>query len=56
MTVAMDTPSKTDEEAETSRRAGEGVDEGQPPPHPPDKAYPSRRFTGRESPTPSGVK
>jgi len=39
-TVGIDTPSKTDEEAETSRRAEEGVDEGQPPPHPPDKTYP----------------
>ena len=37
-TVGIDTPSKTDEEAET--RAEEGVDEGQPPPHPPDKTYP----------------
>jgi len=40
LTVGMDTPSKTDEEVETSRRAEEGVDEGQPPPHPPDKTYP----------------
>jgi len=49
LTVGMDTPSKTDEEAETSRRAEEGIDEGQPPlrlgvrlirPHPPDKTYP----------------
>ena len=40
LTVGMDTPSKTDEEAETSRRAEERIDEGQPPPHPPDKAYP----------------
>jgi len=36
----MDTPSKPDEEAEMSRRAEEGIDEGQPPPHPPDKTYP----------------
>jgi len=35
----MDPRSKTDEEAETSRRAEEGIDEGQPPPHPPDKTY-----------------
>jgi len=40
LTVGMDTPSKPDEEAETSRRAEEGIDEGQPPPHPPDKTYP----------------
>ena len=40
MTVGMDTPRKTDEEAETSRRPEEGIDEGQPPPHPPDKTYP----------------
>jgi len=40
LTVGMDTPRKTDEEAETSRRAEEGIDEGQPPPHPPDKTYP----------------
>jgi len=38
--VGMDTPSKTDEEAETSRRGEEGIDEGQLPPHPPDKTYP----------------
>jgi len=36
----MDTPGRPDEEAETSRRAEEGIDEGQPPPHPPDKTYP----------------
>jgi len=40
LTVGMDTPSKTDEEAETSCRAEEGIHEGQPPPHPPDKTYP----------------
>jgi len=40
LTVGMDTPTKTDEEAETSRRAEEGIDEGQSPPHPPDKTYP----------------
>ena len=40
LTVGMKLPSKTDEEAETSRRAEEGIDEGQPPPHPPDKTYP----------------
>jgi len=36
----MDALGKPDEEAETSRRAEEGIDEGQPPPHPPDKTYP----------------
>jgi len=40
LTVGMDPPSKTDEEAETNRRAEKGIDEGQPPPHPPDKTYP----------------
>jgi len=40
LTVGMDTPSKTDEEAETSRRAEEGIDEGQPPPHLLNKTYP----------------
>jgi len=40
LTVGMDTPCKPDEEAETSRRAEEGIDEGQPPPQPPDKMYP----------------
>jgi len=40
LTVGLDTPSKTDEEAETSRRAEEGIDEGQPPRHPPNKTYP----------------
>ena len=39
-TIGMDTPGKPDEEAETSRRAEEGIDEGQPPPRPPDKTYP----------------
>jgi len=40
LTIGMDTPGKPDEEAETSRRAEEGTDEGQPPPHPPDTTYP----------------
>jgi len=40
LTVGMVTPRNTDEEAETSRRAEEGIDEGQPPPHPPDETYP----------------
>ena len=40
MKIGMDTLGKPDEEAETSRRAEEGIDEGQPPPHPPDKSYP----------------
>jgi len=39
LTVGMDPPSKTDEEAETSRRAEEGIDEGQLPPHPLNKTY-----------------
>jgi len=40
LTIGMDTLGKPDEEAETSRRAEKGIDEGQPPPHPPDKTYP----------------
>jgi len=40
LTIGMDTLGKPDEEAETSRRAQEGIDEGQPPPHPPDRTYP----------------
>jgi len=40
LTVGMDTPSKMNEEAETSRRAEEGIDKRQPPPHPPDKTHP----------------
>ena len=40
MTIGTDTPGEPDEEAETSRREEEGIDEGQPPPHPPDKTYP----------------
>jgi len=38
--IGVDTPDKPDEEAETSRRAEEGIDEGQPPPHLPDETYP----------------
>jgi len=44
LTIGMDTPRKPDEEAETSRRAEEGIDAGQPPPHPPDKTYPKPEF------------
>jgi len=40
LTIGMDTPGEPDEEVETSRRAEEGIDEGQPPPHPPDKTDP----------------
>ena len=40
LTVGMDPPRKTDEGAESSRRAEEGIDGGQPPPHPPEKTYP----------------
>jgi len=52
LTIGMDTLGKPDEESETSRRAEEGIDEGQPPPHPPDERTPIRRSTGRVSPTP----
>jgi len=31
---------KPDEEVKTGRQAEEGIDEGQPPPHPPDKTCP----------------
>jgi len=44
LTIGPDTPGAPDEEAKTSRRAGEGIDEGQPPSHPPDKKYPRREF------------
>jgi len=40
LSIGMDTPGKPDEEAETSSRAEEGIDEGQAPPHPPDKTNP----------------
>jgi len=40
LTIGMDTPGKSDEEAETNRRAEEGIDEGHPPPYPTDKTYP----------------
>jgi len=40
LTVGPDTLGKPDEEAETNRRGEEGIDEGQPPSHPPDKTYP----------------
>ena len=35
LTIGPDTIGKPDEEAKTSRRAEEGIEEGQPPPHPP---------------------
>jgi len=38
--IGLDTLGKPDEDAEASRRAEEGIDEGQPPPHPPEKTYP----------------
>jgi len=41
LTIALDTLCKPDEEAETSRRAEEGIDVGQPPPHPSYKTYPN---------------
>jgi len=39
LTIGPDTIGKPDEEAKTSRRAEEGIEEGQPPPHPPSKTY-----------------
>ena len=40
LTIGPDTLGKPDEEAKTSRLAEEGIDEGEPPPHPPEKTYP----------------
>jgi len=40
LTIGPDTLGKPDEEAKTSRREEEGIDGGQPPPHPPDMTYP----------------
>jgi len=37
LTVGVDTRGKPDEEVKTGHQAEEGIDEGQPPPHPPDK-------------------
>jgi len=39
-TMGADPRDKTDEEVKTRRQAEEGIDEGQPPPHPPDKTCP----------------
>jgi len=44
LTIGADALGKPDEEEETSRRAEEGIDEGQLPPHPPDKMYPKPEF------------
>jgi len=49
--IGPDTLGKPDKEAETSRREEEGIDEGQPPPHPPDKTYPNPEVHWRMSPT-----
>ena len=51
MMIGPDTLGKPDKEAETSRREEEGIDEGQPPPHPPDKTYPNPEVHWRMSPT-----
>ena len=40
LTIGQDTLGKPDEKAETNRRAEEGIDEGQTPPHQPEKTYP----------------
>jgi len=40
LTVGADPRDKADEESKTGRQAEERTDEGQPPPHPPDKTYP----------------
>jgi len=40
LTIGPDTLGKPDEESETNRRAEAGIDQGQLPPHPPDKTYP----------------
>ena len=39
LTMGVDPRDKPDEEVKTGRQAEEGIDEGQPPPHPPDKTY-----------------
>jgi len=38
--MGADARDKPDEEVKTGRQAEEGIDEGQPPPHPSDKTYP----------------
>jgi len=40
LTMGADPRDKPDEEFKTGRQAEERIDEGQPPPHPPDKTYP----------------
>jgi len=40
LTMGVDPRDKPDEEFKTSRQAEEGIYEGQPPTHPPDKTYP----------------
>ena len=40
LTIGVDTRGKTDGEDTPSYRTEEGIDAGQPPPHPPDKTYP----------------
>jgi len=40
LTIRADPRDKPDEEVKTGQQAEEGIDEGQPPPHPPDKTYP----------------
>jgi len=40
LTMGADPRDKPDEEVKTGRQAEEGIDEGQPPPHPPDKSFP----------------
>jgi len=39
LTMGANPPDKPDEEVKTGRQAEEGIDEGQPPPHPPDKIF-----------------
>jgi len=40
LTMGADPRDKPDEEVKTGRQAEEGIDEGQPPPHPPNKMCP----------------
>jgi len=40
LTMGADARDKPDEEVKTGRQAEEGIDEGQPPPHPSDKTCP----------------
>ena len=42
LTIGPETVGRPDEKPKTSGRAEEGIDEEQPPPHPPEKTYPMK--------------